>query len=358
MRLACCLIACLSAAAAQAIELQGSPELRAWQAETAERQWQHAERLASRGDARSLMQALIVGMGKGTPQAAQRHAHWSDSLRGMPIADAEHAWWHYRECRLPGADCSDAPPLQILAQLDPDNLWTQLLLARAAQREKRPSEALEWLQLATQADAESSLSRMAALISNALDGLQLPEPDAAVAAELGQKADGSPGMAYSAESYRWVMAMGLLVAHALPEYSSLTQLCRPDPQAPLDAAWRQACLAVAGRVGRQDPSVIGGVVGLALAAQFAREGAEATVWREAYRRFRFFYSVGTSATLELEQDADAMVDYLKDVFVHGERPALQRLLQRRGQPIEPPPDWLPEDARGRSLILGEAEPAA
>lgn len=358
MRLATCLTACLFAGAALAREPQASPQLLAWQAEAGERQWQHAERLASRGDARSLKQALFLGGSRDTEAATLRRAAWSDALRSLPITDAEHAWWHYYGCSQAGADCHDAQPLELLVQFDPDNLWTYLVHAQKAQREGRPDDALEWLQLAAQADdAVSSTNRMASFISEAMDGLMLPEPGAAVAAQLDGTADGSPGIAFSAETNRWVLAMGIYAALVMPEISTLNALCKPDQEALNNRAWRQACLGVAGRIGRKDTTLVGGGIGLAFAAQLASEDGDAIVWREEYRRFVYLNQVGTSATLDLKQDADVRV-YLSDVFAHGERAALQRMLESRGQTSEPPADWLPDDARGRALILGEAEPAA
>jgi len=358
MRLVAIAALFLTPALVFAAQVQKSPQLLEWQAQARMHQSAHAEQWAQRGDARSLIKALMLGFPDLNNAAAERRTAWAESLRDMPIVDPEHAWWFHGDCRSRGTDCNAEESLHILAEADPDNLWTLLILAKDAHGAGREAEALELLVAAAQAKQASSHSRTAKLIREAWEGLTLPEPGAIVGAELGRTADGSAGIVFDAELSRLVVMTGLLAAHAIPEMSSLTSLCKPGMQAMVDPAWQRACIDVAGRIGREDPSLIGAQLGLTLAVKLTEESVESATWREQLRHHLYRYAMYAEAFTELEADVGALADYLRDVFEYGELAALQRYAESRGLAFDPSADWLPDNERSRSLILTGAEPPA
>ena len=87
-------------------------------------------------------------------------------------------------------------------------------------------------------------------------------------------------------------------------------------------------------------------IGLTRLVQLTAGTAEAALWRERLREFAWVQE----CFLALPSTLD--VDHLRLQTQRGEWVAMRELLRRYGVPLQPPPGWLPAQARYRELLSG------
>lgn len=319
-----------------------SPQLDAWQAEARREQVAYAQRLAAASGTRGLLQALMLDLPQGPDDDAtqQRRQRYEQALAAQPILDAEHAWHACGRCRR-GGECSDEGVLAALRATDPDNVWTWLTMADAAQRRGDAAATLDALQRAAAADIDLGLRRVSRLVLEAFDALPLPPMNEAVAIELGYRLLQRQGPLL-ADDMRMVFALSSWAAYALPHFQSLTRHCRGEAAQARGTAHRAACLRLTTRFAREDSTLVGASLGHRLAAELEGDTPAGEALRESLRQLRWQLRQLVAASEATQDQPGEAARYVRDILTRGERTALQAQLRRLGLAVEAPLDWAPE----------------
>ncbi len=333
-----------------------SPQLDAWQAESRRQQIAYARRLAAASGTRGLLQALMLDLPQGPDDDAtqQRRQQYEQALAAQPILDAEHAWHAYGRCRR-GGECSDEGVLAALRATDPDNVWTWLTMADAAQRRGDAAAVLDALQRAAAADINLGLERVSRLVLEAFDALPVPPMSDAIAVELGYPLLQRQGPLL-ADDRRMVFAMAGWTAYALPHFHSLSRHCRGGAAQARGTPHHAACLRLTTRLAREDSTLVGASLGHRLAAELEGDTPTGKALRASLRQLRWQQSQRVAASEATQDQPGEAARYVRDVLTLGERTALQAQLRRLGRAVEAPPDWQPPEQPARSQVRGGQEP--
>ena len=302
----------------------------------------YAQRLAAASGTRGLLQALMLALPDGVEDAAveQRRQRYEQALAAQPILDAEHAWHAYGRCRR-GGECSDEGVLAALRATDPDNVWTWLTMADAAQRRGDAAATLDALQRAAAADINLGLQRVSRLVLEAFDALPTPPMSDAIATELGYRLLQRQGPLL-ADDYRMAYAMAGWAAYALPSLQQLARLCRGEAAQARGTAHRAACLRLSTRFAREDSTLVGAWLGHRLAAELEGDTPAGEALRESLRQLRWQQSQVVAASEATQDQPGEAARYVRDILTRGERTALQAQLRRLGLAVEAPADWMPD----------------
>lgn len=266
-------------------------------------------------------------------RAARRR--WPDNL--------ELAWSSMRNCTQ-ARGCDPDAEWRHLATLDPDNaaVW-MLAMDISAQRhdDNAYDEALR-----RAAGAKFHDSRIGSIFLQVWPLLAtLPLPDACRNQSDIVELTALLGHAPSASDWAGVEASSLELAFGIPAYGSLSG-CSLDAPA-MSAQRRRDCMALLPRIAA-GYTLLEDNVALRYLIPLAGDGAEGVALRERYRRLRWLFTQIPRAHMPR--------DYFSRLWADGEIALLTEaaIAQHRWPP---PPDWLPEDERGRSLIINGNVPA-
>lgn len=264
----------------------------------------------------------------GIELRAARH-RWPDSL--------ELAWSSMRNCSQ-ALGCDPDAEWSHLATLDPDNaaVW-MLAMDMAAQRhdDNAYDRALHRAAGANFHDSRigTTFLRVRPLLAT------LPRPDTC----RGQANIAVPtemlGHAPSASDWDDIEASSLELAFGIPGYGSLSG-CDPGATA-MSAQRRRDCMALLPRIAA-GYTLLEDNIALRYLIPLAGDGPEGRALRERYRRLRWLWTQVPRTRMP--------PDYFARLWADGEIALLREaaIAQRRWPP---PPDWLPDDERGRSLII-------
>lgn len=259
-------------------------------------------------------------------RAARRR--WPDSL--------ELAWSSMRNCNQ-ALGCDPDTEWKHLATLDPDNgaVWLEAMeLAARRQDDSAYDAALH--RAATAGFHDSRIGTTFLHLQPLL--ASLPRPDAC--RNPSDVAELTALLGHEPDDMEWagVEASSLELAFGMPAHGSLSG-CALDAPA-MSAQRRRDCMALLSRIAA-GYTLLEDNIALRFLIPLAGDGAEAMALRERYRQLRWLSKVPRT---------HLPADYFSRLWADGEIALLREaaIAQHRWPP---PPDWLPEDERGRSLVV-------
>ncbi len=237
----------------------------------------------------------------------------------------------------PGFGCDRHVALQHLIDLDPDNaaVWVWVM----HQEEAGSAASDEALHRAATAKLYDTRSGSAFLrLQPILATTPLPESCLSPEAEsLMRKQLGHPGTTAD-----WANMVAIPVDFLIRwmPYGEVAKSCNANTQSTMSAQRRQDCMTLLARIS-DGGSPVAQLIGLSLQIQLAGDGDGSAPLRERYRRLRWLWE--HMQELQLER-------HVMDIMHNGEVATWHALAKQQGL-WPPPPDWLPDDPRSRSLIL-------
>ena len=359
--------ALVEAAADPDLGLQQETERWAREAEIAVHE--HADTLALRGDARSLLAAVLLS--PPVPSNAETVGNtaypkytlsdeavaWFDAARGIRPADPLVAWYEATGCMSPALGCSPSEALGRLLTIAPDNAAVHLLAVNSAHAAGDTVVARSHLALAASAPRYEphDLAVMRVVLDQEKDIAwpTLSPPVEAFAQKMraqGVSANGADQLTMTAVSH-WVASIGPL--------GGVRQVCvGAERVRQSDRALHQDCLTVLERLATEGHSMIENVVGLTGMVEMTAGTSGGAHWREQLRRYYWTYAQATSLMGPgRAQPPVDFVAYNRRLVEHGELEAMRALLRERGIAEEPARDWLPDNPRHRALVTTGIAPA-
>ncbi len=322
----------------------------------------HARALAARGDARSLLAAMMIASprfdetsGQLHPVSAEQQA-WFDAARAVRPADPLVAWLEATGCPVPASQCDTDAAIARLVRIDGDNAAVQWLAINAALDGGDEVAARTHLRVAAQASRfEPYTGEILQLSLETRDAAPLPTMAPATAKVLGVKHDlGRPARN---EDLVALQSITDWAAVALPPMSGVMQLCRFEPDPPeRDAALRQDCIGLMAQLAASDSILIYPAIALPMLIELTTGPRQAS-WRSALREYAWVYEQASDLMWPGAARQFDPAEYASWVVAEGELGAMRKLMQRNRIPIEPAADWLPRQPSYRALITTGTAPA-
>lgn len=288
----------------------------------------------------ALLTRMVTYQGVITPQddldAAGRELRiasqrWPDNL--------DLAWLSLQSC-IPKAGCDRDEQVRHLIDIDPDNavVWMQVM------QQQTPGTAAYDQALHRAATSKIYDTRYGTGFLHLQPALAtLPLPETCVSAEFRAQMEEQLGHPLTAADWASMTAMGM---EHLPTFVDVSRSCRVDTQRTMPMARRQDCMALLARISNGD-TAMEQALGLKLQIALAGGGPDTAQLRERYRRLRWLLARAPGL-----QIGSRFTDYMRD----GEVATWQTIAKEQGL-WPPPPDWLPDDPRSRSLILTGKAPS-
>lgn len=259
---------------------------------------------------------------------------WTASKRWPD--DLDLAWMSFRTCS-PDFGCDRHVALQHLADLDPDNaaVWIWVMHQEEAGSTAR-DQALHRAATAKLYDTRSGSAflRLQPVLATT------PPPESCLSPEV--RLLMSKQLSRPATTADWanMVAMPIEFLNAWMPYGGVAKSCKANTQPAMPAPRRQDCMTLLARIS-DDGSPMAQLIGLSLQIRLAGDGDGSAQLRERYRRLRWLR--GHLQELQLG-------GHVMDIMRDGEVATWQTVAKEQGL-WPPPPDWLPDDPRSRSLIL-------
>lgn len=304
----------------------------------------HLRMLAARGQPRDHLDiallAPLLDHDVATDPSLRR-----DSLalaREVPDQRALVAWLEAMTC-IDSNECDWRAALARLQEVEPDNAAVWLLAleqeatAQSPARNGEPQLAL--LSRAAQASRyDDHLADASRETLRALQAMRWPPLDRdseAAVRDMLHLSDSVPASALGP-----ALMATYATAMEIPSYSATVGACEPDTVLLPGSDWLAPCRTVMSLMADGD-SLIAQALGTTRMVRLSPDGPEATHWRERLRQSHWLRAQWSGI------GSPALIHAIRE---HGEVPALRVELERRGLGM-PPPGWLPEQPRARSLIL-------
>ncbi len=342
--------------------------LAGWEVEATQVYDDHAQRLAARGDSRSLLAASDLAT--GVPLEAARHDSqqrarrdkqatiWLNRALETEPVEPMALWRAANRCRgdQPQAGCDYGNLLRRLTLRDPDNAMVWLALAIETQRTGDHAPANEHMARAASAPRYDAYDlAYGRLLLDAHAGLELPPlaPEL-VAALLGLNADIKPDDGTTEPDILDVAMMGRWATHAFPVFTDLTTICPVQEPAQMAPVAREQCRALLSTMIGSATSLITIQVGLSCMARLSRDDSDGAQWLEQLRQFEW-RKQRFAELLETSGGREPVDGHLRRVLGEGELAALEHALATTGNAMEAPPGWLPEWGVARELSLARQD---
>ena len=300
---------------------------------------EHARVLASKGDARSLMGAmLIMPTGPGTADAEPgrldpQAREWFARARELSPSDPLVAWVELVDCHALACDRDAA--LDRLLRVDGDNAAVHLWALDAAFQSGNSRMSREHLRQAASARRyDPHTSQLLGLLLDARGGMRPPVMDPPVAEVMALEGIGSAEDAIAVESIaQWA-------AIALGPLQGVERLCGPDsPGMASDNALRRDCVAVYSMLAEDDSTLLYSNLGARRLESM--DPANAGKWAARVRQMAWLQEQGVRLFVDATQGKATVpsAEYAGWLAADGELRALSTLLERAGIPSTPPSDW-------------------
>ena len=261
---------------------------------------------------------------------------WQAARKRWPD-DLDIAWFAAMRCD-PEDGCDRTTAARHLVALDGHNVVAWLIALQDARLRDDPDAYWRLLHQAA-SEARFSDSRSGTVYLHMKPLLAGASTVECVSPENMQALEKELGRAATASDLAAIEAFGLELVAAMPSYSVLSE-CKPERILLSSARWAD-CTTVLGHLAEGETLIERGI-GLTLLIPLLGDGPGSAAARERYREFRWLYA----ANARLPPTHDVM----DAIWAQGEVALLQRRAVAAGL-WPPPPGWLPDDARGRALIL-------
>ena len=316
----------------------------------------HAQTLAARGDARSLLAAALIVPIRHDEATEQPlpdtvdPAAWFDTARAVRPADPLVAWLETTGCMVPRLTCDANAAIARLLQVDGDNAAVQWRAINAALDGGDEIAARTHLRLAAQAGRfQPYAGDLLTLLLESHNAAPLPPMDADTARVVGlihrlDRPATNADVVAMLSAAQWAAA-------ALPAMAGVMQLCDPDGR-DHDPKLRQDCIAFLAKVAADESMVTFPAIALPRLVELTH-GPQRAAWQSQLRDHTWIIEQYASS---LAGGADA--DFPYRVAADGELEAIRHQMQDSGIPIQPPADWLPRNPRTRALVTTGRAPAS
>lgn len=304
----------------------------------------HVQVLAARGQTRDRLDIALLLPLLDHDSAADPSLR-RDSLalaRDLPDQRALVAWLEAMDC-IDSNECDWRAALARLQQAEPDNAAVWLLAleqeATAQSSVSTGEPQLALLRRAAQASRyDDHLTDTSRETLRALQPVRWPPLDRdgeAALRDMLRLPDSVPASALGS-----ALIATYATAMEIPPYSATVGACEPDTILIPGSHWLAPCRTVMSLMADGD-SLIAQALGTTRMVRLSPDGPEATHWRERLRQSHWLRA-------QWSRIGSPALSYA--IREHGEVPALRAELEQRGLGM-PPPGWLPEQPRARSLIL-------
>jgi len=318
-------------------------EIEAWDSAFLVSQQDHVAALAKRGDARSLLGAVLVyprwsRLGPPAGSLPPEVSEWFVRAREAAPDDALLAWLEATNCPVADDVCDRAAALDRLQRIDPDNaaVWRERM--RDANDRGDPSRADEHFRQAAQAERyDNYLRPLGKLLVESTDGLAVPAMSDELVTTL-EAFTAVTGFPLDPQSILDSQILMLWNQHAaIAAFLPSSNHCLENSQPRGDAARQADCRAVFSKIAKNGGTLLTRNSGVAFMALFTAARPEGQRWRERKRQNQWQQDSYIALAWPTPPAA-----YFRRVPRIGELAAVEMLLEEAGVPLEPPDDWVPE----------------
>lgn len=349
---------CMSASAASTPQVSHDDELRSllgpeltaeieqWDAAFVVAQREHATALAARGDARSLLGAVLMyprwsqlstPFGGALPQPPKVR-RWFVQARDAAPDDALLAWLEATSCPVDAHVCDRTAALQRLRRIDPGNAAVWLEIMRDSTKRGDEDGADHAFRQAAQSDRHDGyVLPFGKLLVDSAHGLTTPEfsPELRTALSAFSEETGSHLDPRLAVDMKIIMIWNSLASGV--DLQTPASHCLRNSEPVGDDDHQAACRAVFSRMADEGGTLLTRMVGSSLMMRLASDGDAADHWRERYRVHRWQQDAYVTQVW-----ATPPASYLKRVPLIGEVAAMELMLTETGVSLEPAADWAPD----------------
>ncbi len=321
----------------------------------------HAQRLAARGDARSLLAAATIlpfedpgfwsdeAPLKRRPEASE----WLVQAQRSGVDDAVVQWGvaTFREhAQQPTAaiEGARAAAARRLLTLQPDNAAVHVLASTVVPELQAPIDAESFKRLAAMPSYRPLGPELAGMMLHAFRGMPV-EPAFRDAATL--TAGGHPTHTHCAADADIQLPSQISFAHQAANAGSLETLgavqgpCSEEAVA-VDDAMRSECLRFFARLHGNSRTVLERSTAVGIARRVAASDVDKRHWQAAHRRQRWQIHRYAPASLKMDPYARARIEAAA-WRAGDEMSGIEAVLVASGIPLEPPPGWnVPGDPSG------------
>lgn len=318
--------------------------MEAWNRDLESAMAKHAQDLATKGDVRSLLGAMMImptRFGSSNPESGrlgQQARSWFSRARELGPTDPLVAWVELFECH--ALDCDRGAALDHLLRVDGGNAAVHLWVIHDAAGSGDTAAAREHLQAAASAPHfDPHTNQLLDLLLEARSGAPAPAMDARVSTVMAATA----GSSAPADVFATI-SMSQWQAISMVPMQGLVQLCGPgSPGIASDPVLRRDCVALLSMLADDGSMLIYPQLATRLLTEM--EPALATQWAPRVRQLAWWQE----QLIPLLTDGNALfsaTEYAGWMASDGEVGAIAKLLARADIPTDPPADWeLPERPR-------------
>ena len=145
-------------------------------------------------------------------------------------------------------------------------------------------------------------------------------------------------------------AFAAWMALALPSYRPITERCKQQDEAPMEAVRKAQCEKVLMLLADDQSIVITPMIGLVSMVKLGGDTPEGLVSRERLRQLYWVYENALPTPPGKGPMRVSPDDYVETVLLEGEVQAMRRVLESRNLPAVAPAGWLPSSERARALV--------
>ena len=358
---------------AEMARLENDPEIRRqsteWNKASNEAVRQHLRSVAASGDAGGLLAAAMLWQtfdeewkAKGAASSSQASAPvqearaWFDAARAVRPLDVRVAWVEAKDCSFLSDACDSEGALRFLLQAEPDNAAVHLMaLAAADKRGDRKAVDAYWRSAAQSARFDAHMLDIGRLLHSTMRAVTWPQLPSRLAEAMGLGF--GLGRPATSDDVADVGALAMATATLTPGYMQIANGCKSE--AVLSLPTRESeCRAIMALLAEDRSTVISQMVALPVLVRLSGDTDAGKAWRERLRQLHWVYENQIHNMPLFGPGTPTPSEYMTWFMTEGELPAMERLLELRGKPVQAPVGWLPRTERYRALVTTGRDPQA
>lgn len=331
---------------------------------------QHLRSVATSGNAGELLAAAMLWQTFGEEWKAkgaissmqasmpgQEARAWFDTARAARPRDVRVAWIEANGCAGLSEICESEDALHFLLQAEPDNAAVHLLaLAMADKHGDEKAVDAYWRSAAQAKFFDAHVLDIGRLMHSIMRGVAWPPLPSRLSDAMGVSF--GLGRPATVDDVADVEIGAIWAAMALPSYSPVSNACKEGSLKTAAQPGRLECERVLKLLAEDRSIVISPMVGLTLLVRLRSGSVEGSAWRERLRQLYWTYENHVDDMSAFGHGAPTPGEYMTWFMTEGELPAMERLLELRGKPVQAPAGWLPRTERYRALVTTGRDPQA